>query len=586
MGLLGRVERKSRKGRAFHAAIIAVLVVGSLTTTYPFLVMLSGSVRSELDAVDFNLIPAFWHDDTALYRKFLETKYGQNIGRLNRAHQTNYYSFRHVNPPATAAGAGDRLVEWTDRHDMPRHWFALGGIEGRRNVPERLRELRNRLHRRFDGHLDALASATSTPVANWQTIVLYTPDWPDRAYSAPGGVIFEEYLDMQRAAPPAEYILVNLAGHFLEKIIYPRYGQSDTTAYNATHADAIERYSDFVLPDTVPAEEQSVFRREWIDYVTMTVHPSFIVLHGVSAVEYEQFQRDTMKADHLYPLPDGSQYLRGDEQHTYMRFLETQPVERYRLVGPEFAPGEPNLKQGIAAAEWEYTIRHAWELRWAYTVRNYLTVLDEMVVRGRIMLNTVIFCLLAMASALLVNPMAAYAMSRFKLPGTYKILLVLMATMAFPPMVTLIPQFIGLRNFGLLNTFIALVLPLTTNGYLIFLLKGFFDSLPQDLYEAAMIDGMSEPRIFFQITLALSKPILAVLALSTFTAAYTMFLYALLVAPNQDMWLISTWLYQFQQRSHSGGVYASIVLTSLPTLVVFMGVQQVIMRGIAIPTEK
>jgi multiple sugar transport system permease protein len=161
-----------------------------------------------------------------------------------------------------------------------------------------------------------------------------------------------------------------------------------------------------------------------------------------------------------------------------------------------------------------------------------------------------------------------------------------MGTIAFPPMVTMIPQFVLLRHAGLLNTFVALVLPLAVNGYMIFLLKGFFDSLPRELYEAADIDGAGEMRMFFQLTLSLSKPILAVLALGTFTSAYTQFLYPLLVAPDQDMWLLSVWLYQFQQRSSSGLVYASIVIASVPTLLIFLFTQRTIMRGIVVPTEK
>jgi ABC-type glycerol-3-phosphate transport system permease component len=106
------------------------------------------------------------------------------------------------------------------------------------------------------------------------------------------------------------------------------------------------------------------------------------------------------------------------------------------------------------------------------------------------------------------------------------------------------------------------------------------------LYEAAEIDGFSEMRMFFQITLALSKPILAVVALGAFTAAYTMFLYALIVCPRPDMWLLSVWLFQFQQQSNSSTVFASILIAAIPTLVVFLLCQNIIMRGIVIPTEK
>jgi multiple sugar transport system permease protein len=137
-----------------------------------------------------------------------------------------------------------------------------------------------------------------------------------------------------------------------------------------------------------------------------------------------------------------------------------------------------------------------------------------------------------------------------------------------------------------MNTFVALLIPLMANGYMIFLLKGFFDSLPGELYEAARLDGAGEVRMFFQFTMALSTPILAVLALGTFTAAYMTFLYAILVAPDEKMWLIGVWLYQFQQRSSSSAVYAAVIIASIPTFVIFLFTQRTIMRGIVVPSEK
>jgi multiple sugar transport system permease protein len=161
-----------------------------------------------------------------------------------------------------------------------------------------------------------------------------------------------------------------------------------------------------------------------------------------------------------------------------------------------------------------------------------------------------------------------------------------MATMSFPPMVAMIPRFLLLRELGLFNTFIALVLPIIVNGYLIFLLKGFFDSLPQHLYEAARIDGASEIRMFWTIAMALSKPILAVVGLRVFQFAWMQFTYPLLVCPREDMWVLAVWLSQFQQEAPNSAVFASILVASLPTLVVFLVTQRTILKGIAVPAEK
>lgn len=141
-------------------------------------------------------------------------------------------------------------------------------------------------------------------------------------------------------------------------------------------------------------------------------------------------------------------------------------------------------------------------------------------------------------------------------------------------------------NVSLLNTFWALVLPGVANGFSIFLLKGFFDSLPAELYEAAEIDGATELRKFWVITMSLSKPILAVIALGVFTAAYSEFMMALVIIPDSRMWTMMVWLFQLQSASHPSVMYASLVVAAIPTFLVFLFAQNLIMQGIVVPTEK
>ncbi len=114
------------------------------------------------------------------------------------------------------------------------------------------------------------------------------------------------------------------------------------------------------------------------------------------------------------------------------------------------------------------------EVLWKYLTGNYLMVLKVIILHGRALVNTVIYILLSIIGTLTVNPLAAYALSRYKLRYTNKILLFLLATMAFPSAVGMIPRFLLIKDLGLLNTFAALILPGLANGYGIFLLKGFF----------------------------------------------------------------------------------------------------------------
>ena len=225
-------------------------------------------------------------------------------------------------------------------------------------------------------------------------------------------------------------------------------------------------------------------------------------------------------------------------------------------------------------------------IRREFMTANYKQVFDYIVLHGSSLINTVIYCGLAVVTALLVNPLAAYALSRYKIPSTYKILLFCMATMAFPPAVTMIPNFLLLRDLGLLNTFAALVLPGVANGFMIFLLKGFFDSLPREMYESAQIDGANEWVMFWQFTMALSKPILAVLALGAFTAAYGNFMFAFILCPKEKMWTLMVFLYQFQQSGGMALTFAALLVAAIPTLVVFIFCQNIIIRGIVVPVEK
>ncbi len=274
--------------------------------------------------------------------------------------------------------------------------------------------------------------------------------------------------------------------------------------------------------------------------------------------------------------------------------------------------------------------------------QNYLTVWDYLAGHGNGIRNTVIFCTLMVLTNLIVNPLAAYALSRYQPPSTYKILLFCMCTMAFPAEVTMIPAFLLLKHFpifnlliatvptflvmwlalrlyphlrdlpkfllagttfiialvvpsvshinvpsvSLLNTFWALILPAMANGFFIFLLKGFFDSLPRELYEAADIDGAGEWTKFWTLTMNLSKPILAVLALNAFTAAYSEFMMALVIIPDPKMWTMMVWLFQLQSMSHPAVVYASLVIAAIPTLLIFLVAQNLIIRGIVVPVEK
>jgi multiple sugar transport system permease protein len=110
--------------------------------------------------------------------------------------------------------------------------------------------------------------------------------------------------------------------------------------------------------------------------------------------------------------------------------------------------------------------------------------------------------------------------------------------------------------------------------------------LPPELYEAGLIDGASELRMFWRITLPMSKPILAVIALGAFSGAYGAFMHAFLICQDPRMWTLMVFLYEFQQLHALPLVMASLLVAAVPTLLVFVFCQNIILRGIVIPTYK
>ncbi len=341
-----------------------------------------------------------------------------------------------------------------------------------------------------------------------------------------------------------------------------RYG--DIQSLNRKYGSAFAAFSDIPLmsdplPAGLPATDWAAFIAGWEDPDTGLLHKPPTASLSIDGLDYrfrnyleERFTTPQAVSSFLgYPINSFSELSPPLQLADYQKFISSKP-----------------------------------QLRREFLLRNYATVLDYMLLHGRGVFNTFVYCTLAVIAALLVNPLAAYAMSRYRLPKTYTLLLFMLLTMAFPPMVTQIPVFLMLRDLNMLNTFAALILPGLAHGYSIFLLKGFFDSLPRELYESAEIDGAGEWRMFWQITMALSKPILAVIALQAFNIAYANFMFALLICQDQQMWTLMVWLYQLQSQSGQGVIYSSLLIAAIPTFIIFIFCQKIIMRGIVVPVEK
>ena len=284
------------------------------------------------------------------------------------------------------------------------------------------------------------------------------------------------------------------------------------------------------------------------------------------------------------PLP-GAKYATWCE---LKRACVTEAIRRGDYVSRTMPYPAADAADEIRNALAVQFLEHGWRDFLEGALSNYRLVGDYLFLRGRAFTNTLVLVVLSVLASLTVNPLAAYALSRFRIRATEQILLFLLATMAFPAAVTAIPGFLLIRDLGLLNTFAALVLPTVASGMSIFILKGFFDALPRELYEAASIDGAGEWTVFRRITLPLTAPILAVNALNAFIHAYSSWEWAFLVCQRESHWTLAVWMYQMSQTfSHQPWcVTAGFVLVSIPTAAVFLLCQKAILRGIVLPSMK
>ena len=639
MSIISTIGRKSLKVRCLIWSIYLVLTLGALTMIYPFWLMISGTGKSSTDVSELKLIPSYLVDDDAYYRKTVASLFNELIVSAQMLYNMPLHDFRQLPVPQDKK---EKLCkeweEFLDKKNFPFYYYFLGhshaGVSNNTR-PENFRHYKDALFEEFDGDLSAMNDAKGTEFATWNALMVNeNPFAPRRTIPNPTVRYNEEWYMHKSTAPKHHRVYVNASGFFKGSFIYPQYSK-DVATYNKSHKTSYKEYADVRLSRRFPANATAKEKEDWeffvreilnlfwirVDASQNPAYRKFIAakygtvasLNKIYGTKYKSFAEVKLPTEIPAPyhgalVSDFGDYLKGwlDPQ---TKILHKAPAKNIYLCSVEFlfrdylkdkfkTVAAMNKALGtnyksfdvVDAPQWEYhytkIMADKKHQRWEFATRNFKTVFAYIALQGRGVINTVIYCALAVLCALTFNPLAAYALSRFQLPSTYKILLFLMLTMAFPQMVTQIPNFLMMRELGLLNTFGALVLPGLANGYSIFLLKGFFDSLPKELYESAMLDGASETRIFLQITMSLSKPILAVIALSAFTHAYSNFMMALLICQDQKMWTLMPWLYQLQMSSCPAIIYSSLIIASIPTFLIFMLCQNVIMRGIVVPVEK
>lgn len=213
---------------------------------------------------------------------------------------------------------------------------------------------------------------------------------------------------------------------------------------------------------------------------------------------------------------------------------------------------------------------------------NYLEIWTTIPL-GTFIKNTAKLTVIVTLLQLLTSSFAAYAFAKLEFKGRDLLFLGYVATIAMPWQVYMVPQFIMMRSFGLNNTHLSIIFLQAFSAFGVFLMKQFYISVPDELCEAARIDGMSEYRIWAQIMLPLSKPALSTLTIFTFVNTWNDFLGPLLYLTRMELKTVQIGLRMFisQYSSEYGLIMAASVVALIPVVIVFLSLQKFFVQGVA-----
>ena len=217
------------------------------------------------------------------------------------------------------------------------------------------------------------------------------------------------------------------------------------------------------------------------------------------------------------------------------------------------------------------------------TTENYRELFDRLDF-PRYFLNSIISALAVTAGNLLFCSMIGYALAKLEFPGKKALLAIMLGTMMIPAFVTFMPLFVFVSNMNLTNTRAGLILPFLAGAFGAFLMRQYMIGLPDELLDAARVDGAGELRIFFRIVMPLCGPALATLGVLTFLTNWNSFLWPLVVASGEDKFTLPDAHARFstgQQRSNVALQMAGAVVVVLPVVVLFFAMQRYVIRGIA-----
>ncbi len=215
------------------------------------------------------------------------------------------------------------------------------------------------------------------------------------------------------------------------------------------------------------------------------------------------------------------------------------------------------------------------------TIENYTYVLED----GRFywwFLNSIVIATITTISNVLFDSLVGYTLCKFQFPGRYIVFIAILSTLMIPTEMLVIPWYLMSQQFGWLDTYWGIMFPGLMTAFGTFLMKQFFETVPDDFIEAARIDGLNELQIWWTVAMPLVKPALAALAIFVFLGNWTAFIWPLIVTNSVGMYTLPVGLSSFGDEADVAWelIMTGAAISTLPTLVVFLIFQRFIIRGV------
>jgi multiple sugar transport system permease protein len=217
-----------------------------------------------------------------------------------------------------------------------------------------------------------------------------------------------------------------------------------------------------------------------------------------------------------------------------------------------------------------------------FTVENYRQIFTQEPLFLRWLFNSVVIALSVTVLNLIFNSMAGYALARLRFHGRQFWFFLILAVLAVPSQVTLIPTFLILKSFGWLNSYQGMIVPAMINATFIFMMRQFFLNFPRELEEAAALDGLDRFKTFWYIVLPLAKPALAAQAIFVFMGSWNNFLLPVVILFEPEMFTLPLGLNTFkgQYISYWNYIMAASMVFTLPVLLLYAFFNRYFIQGV------